>query len=47
MSKNQKAATIERTRRHKTRPTIGFLTHVISDEYGSPLWAGILDAALE
>jgi PAS domain S-box-containing protein len=47
MSTNQKAATIERTRRHKTRPTIGFLTHVISDEYGSPLWAGILDAAFE
>jgi PAS domain S-box-containing protein len=47
MSKKQKAATVERTRRHKTRPTIGFLTHVISDEYGSPLWAGILDAAIE
>jgi PAS domain S-box-containing protein len=47
MSKNQKTARVERTRRHKARPTIGFLTHGISDEYGSPLWAGILDAALE
>jgi PAS domain S-box-containing protein len=47
MSKNQKTATAQRTGRHKARPTIGFLTHGISDEYGSPLWTGVLDAALE
>jgi GAF domain-containing protein/DNA-binding LacI/PurR family transcriptional regulator len=31
----------------KSRPTIAFLTHSLSDEYGSLQWAGVMDAARE
>jgi DNA-binding LacI/PurR family transcriptional regulator/GAF domain-containing protein len=35
------------TDRKDARPTIGFLTHTISDAYGALLWAGAMDAARE
>ena len=45
VKENQK--TTRRARLQNARPTIGFLTHGVADAFGSALWRGVADEALE